>query len=72
MNVKHTEKDIQPTSQEEALAERLCQEHARRSRDRDREWSGSLDVTWHERQGWYYVARLVLKSHTPNGKDDRT
>lgn len=52
--------DIKPTYDEEKLAKRLCNVFSRHYHGRQRNWTGSLDVTWTERQAWYLVARNIL------------
>ncbi len=57
--------EIEPTYDEEKLAKRLCNVFSIRFQGRRRNWEGSLDVTWNERQSWYSVARNVLKIKLP-------
>lgn len=59
------QRDLNPTKTEESLAHFLADVFSRRVRKRPVEWRGSLDVTWTNRQGWYFVARAALLRLNP-------
>lgn len=60
MSMPLTSEEIRPTYDEEKLAHRLCNIWSLRYHGRKRNWEGSLEITWSERQAWYAVARNVL------------
>ena len=70
MALQAVSKDITPTAEEERLAHHLANVFSCRYRHRPVIWQGSLDVTWQQRQSWYFVARAALLTRNQRAPSD--